>query len=143
MTSQIDLDQGGTNRQYQRIYLGPSVGWINYPVINPLIINAIGTYSVSPGTNLIQVNVASGVVNINLPSSKSSPASPQAIPGLSVYNATIIVDLSGEAGSATTINAISLSPELISGLTEIQLAAPFGTLLLEPILSTGGWNLGQ
>lgn len=143
MTSQIDLDQGGTHRQYQRLWLGPSVGWIDYPVIARLIITGAGTYTIVPGTNLIQVNVASGVVNIDLPSSKASPASPQAIPGLSVYNPIIIVDLSGEAGTTTTINVFPLAPELIANLTEIQLAAPFGTLLLEPLLNSGGWNLGQ
>lgn len=143
MSSQTDLDQGGTNRQYQRIWLGPSVGWINYPVVSPLLISAAGTYLISPGTNLIRVNVAAGVVNIDLPSSKSSTASPQAIPGLSVYNPTIITDLSGDAGTATTINVFPLAPELIANLTEIQLAAAYATLLLEPLIDIGGWNLGQ
>lgn len=143
MTSQTDLDQGGTHRQYQRIWLGPSVGWINYPVVSPLLINAAGTYLISPGTNLIRVNVAAGVVNIDLPSSKSSAASPQAIPGLSVYNPTIITDLSGDAGAETTVNVFPLAPELIANLSEIQLASAYGTLLLEPLIDIGGWNLGQ
>lgn len=143
MTSQTDLDQGGTHRQYQRIWLGPSVGWINYPVTSRLIISAVGTYTVVSGTNLIQVNVASGVVNIDLPSSKASTATPQAIPGLSVYNPIIISDLSGDAGTATTINIFPFGSELISSLAEIQLASAFGTVLLEPLINTGGWNLGQ
>ena len=28
MASQLDLDQGGINRQTHKVYLGPSVGWV-------------------------------------------------------------------------------------------------------------------
>lgn len=143
MGSQLDLDMGGTHRQYQRIWLGPSVGWLNMPVQAILNLSAVGTISLQRWTNLVKIKVASGVLNLNLPSSKASAQGPQAIPGQWVYNPVIIVDLLGTAGGALTVNINPFGSELISGLAQVQLAAPYGTILLEPILDTGGWNLGQ
>lgn len=143
MASQLDLDQGGTFRQYQRIWMGPSVGWQLMPVQAILSLTAAGTYSILRWTNLIKQKATSGTVNINLPSSKATAQGPQAIPGQWVYNPVIIIDQSGQAGAATTVNINPFGSELISGLAQVQLATPYGTIILEPILDTGGWTLGQ
>jgi hypothetical protein len=134
---------GGTFRQYTRVWQGPSVGWLTVPITAILTISAAGTYTIQRWTNLIKLKATSGTVNIDLPSSKATPQGPQAIPGQWVYNPVVIVDLSGDAGGATTINVIPNGSELISGLASIQLATPYATILLEPILDTGGWSLGQ
>ncbi len=143
MGSQLDLDQGGTFRQYQRIWMGPSVGWQAMPVQAILNITAAGNYSILRWTNLIRQKAAAGTVNINLPSSKATAQGPQAIPGQWVYNPVIVIDQSGQAGAACTVNLNPFGSELISGLAQVQLATPYGTIILEPILETGGWTLGQ
>lgn len=141
MPSQQDLDMGGTFRQYTRVWQGPSVGWINYPFQAVLEIKAAGSVSLLRGTNLIKLNV-NGNVTLNLPSSKASPATPQAIPGQSVISSITIIDKGGFAGGAT-YNIVPFGSELISGLASVQLAAPYGTIVLEPLLESGGWNLVQ
>lgn len=143
MGSQLDLDQGGTFRQYTRLWMGPSVGWVTMPITAILNQSAAGTIPLQRWTNLVKVKVASGVLNFNLPSSKASAQGPQAIPGQWVYNPVIIVDLLGTAGGALTVNINPFGSELISGLTQVQLATPYGTILLEPELVNGGWTLGQ
>lgn len=143
MPSQLDLDQGGTFRQYQRIFMGPSVGWQTMPVQAIITQSIAGTLTLLRWTNLVKLRVATGVLNINLASSKASAQGPQAIPGQWVYNPVVIIDQSGQAGLATTVNLNPFGAELISGLTQVQLAAPYGTIILEPELVTGGWNLGQ
>lgn len=143
MGSQLDLDQGGTFRQYQRIWMGPSVGWQTMPVQAVLNIAAAGTYTILRWTNLIKIKATAGVVTINLPLSQASAQGPQAIPGQWVYNPVIITDLGGQCGLAVTCNINRAGAELISGLTQVQLATPYATVLLEPILDTGGWTLGQ
>lgn len=143
MSSQLDLDQGGTFRQYQRIWMGPSVGWQSMPVQAVLNVTTAGTISVLRWTNLIKIKLASGVITLNLPSSKATAQGPQAIPGQWVYNPVIISDLSGQAGVATTVNIIPFGSEQISGLSSLTLGTPYGTILLEPLLETGGWTLGQ
>jgi hypothetical protein len=139
--SQLDLDQGGTFRQYQRVFMGPSVGWLYVPQQAILPITATGTYAISRGTNLITI-AANGNVTINLPSSKAATAGPQSIPGQWYLALVTIADVGGFAGTNTyTINPIA--GETISGLTTIRLATPYGAFLLKPILETGGWTLLQ
>lgn len=141
MGSQLDLDQGGTFRQWVRNYMGPSVGWVSVPVDAVLNITATGTYTIQRGTSLILLNVNANVT-INLPSAKASPQGPQAIPGQWVINPVTIVDIGGFA-STRVYNIVPFAGETISGLASVQLATDRGTVILIPILTTGGWNLGQ
>lgn len=141
MASQLDLDQGGTFRQWVRQYMGPSVGWVSVPVDAVLNITATGTYNIARGTSLILLNVNANVT-INLPSAKAAVQGPQAIPGQWVINPVTIVDIGGFA-SSRTYNIVPAVGETISGLASVQLATDRGTVILIPILTTGGWNLGQ
>lgn len=143
MGSQLDLDQGGTFRQWQKVWMGPSVGWLNMPFQSILTISAAGTYNLLRWTNLIKIKAITGTINLNLPSSLAANQGPQALPGTWVYNPVIICDLGGQAGGAATVNINPNGSEQISGLNQVQLATPYGTVLLEPILDTGGWTLGQ
>jgi len=139
MGSQLDLDQGGTFRQYQNVWLGPSLGWQTVPQEAVFPISAVGTYAISRGTNLITIN-ANANVTINLPSSKAGL--PSSLPGQWYLTPVSIVDIGGFA-SANTYTINPFSAELISGLATIRLASNFGAFLLKPILETGGWTLLQ
>lgn len=143
MSSQLDLDQGGTFRQWVKYFMGPSVGWVTVPVDAVLDITAGGTYTIQRGTSLIMINVNASVV-LNLPSSKAAPQGPQALPGQWVINPVTIIDIGGFANPGTVNYDINPSgSELISGLSTVRLGTPRGTVILIPILTTGGWNLGQ
>lgn len=141
MGSQLDLDQGGTFRQWVKMYMGPSVGWIDVPIDAVLNITTAGGTILQRGTSLVLINVDADM-NVNLPSSKASILGPQAIPGQWVINPVTIIDIGGFAGTRT-YNIFPAPGELISGLASVQLATPRGTIILIPILTTGGWNLGQ
>lgn len=141
MPSQQDLDQGGTFRQYTNVWMGPSVGWQRYPFQAVLEVMTAGALVLVRGTNLIKLNV-NGNVTLDLPSSKASAATPQAIPGNSIIAPITVVDKGGFAGGVT-YSIVPFGSELISGLSSVQLAAPYGTIVLEPLLETGGWNLLQ
>ena len=141
MASQQDLDQGGTFRQWVRCFMGPSVGWVPVPVDAVLEITAGGAVSIARGTSLILLNVNASVT-INLPSSKAAPQGPQAIPGQWVVNPVTIVDKGGFANPGVVDYLINpAGTEKISGLSQVALASPYGSVILNPILSTGGWNL--
>lgn len=141
MASQTDLDMGGTFRQWAKMFMGPSVGWVSVPVDAVLNITAAGTYSIARGTSLILLNVDANV-DIELPSSMAAPQGPQVLPGQWVINPVTIIDIGGFA-SSRTYNIVPFGSELISGLASVQLATDRGTVILIPILTTGGWNLGQ
>lgn len=139
MPSQTDLDQGGTQRQWTRSYMGPSVGWINVPLQNILQITAGGTYNIDPSTSLIEVNTT-GVVIIVLPSAVTPAAGAQAQPGLFAKNPITIVDTGGNA----TAHPITIQPvsgaETIMGLASISLSVNFGGYTLQPISAQSTWN---
>lgn len=141
MGSQTDLDQGGTFRQYERVWLGPSLGWQTLPQQAVLPITAAGAQAISRGTNLITVNVNANGVIINLPSAKASPQ-PGVLPGQWYLHPITIVDIGGFA-AAHPIVINPFAGELISGLATISLVSNFGAFLLKPILETGGWTLLQ
>lgn len=138
MGSQTDLDQGGTNRQFKRQYLGPSLGWITTPAeaASILPITAAGTYTIDPSTTLVTVNVA-GAVTLNLPKAHT-PSIPAQL-GLFVQNPITIVDIGGHA----TANPITIAPhgsETIMGLASISLSVNYGGYTLKPSDSLNGWS---
>jgi hypothetical protein len=141
MSSQLDLDQGGTFRQWTRQYMGPSVGWVWVPVDAVLEVTTGGGTLLARGTSLVTINVDADV-NISLPSSKASPAGPQAIPGQWVVNPVTIVDIGGFAGNRI-YNIFPAVGETISSLPNVRLRSPYGSIILNPLLRTGGWNLIQ
>jgi hypothetical protein len=142
MPSQLDLDQGGTSRQWTKAYLGPSVGWINIPAQNILAITVAGTYQLDPSTSLVTVNTT-GAVTINLPAAIDPLVGPQAQPGLFANNPITIVDIGGNAGAhPITIQPIQPNPnsETIMGLTSISLSVNFGGYTLFPNSTRKTWN---
>lgn len=141
MGSQQDLDQGGTFRQIDRVWMGPSVGWQTQLKVAIQNITAGGTYNLVRGTSLIKL-FPDANVTLNLPSSLASLAGPQALPGQFVITPVTIVDIGGFAG-ARTYRIVPFGTQLISGLASVDLGAPRGTIILEPLLDTGGWNLIQ
>lgn len=138
MASQTDLDMGGTYRQYQRVYLGPSVGWVTFPVDNVLAITAAGVYSPVNGTTLITLNVA-GLVTVNLwnPTQPTIPAG--ALPGPYMGLPLTIVDIGSHCA---TFNA-TINPSVgktIMGLASIAIANDYGGFILRPNLANGNWD---
>ncbi len=144
MPSQLDLDQGGTNRQWVNAYLGPSVGWVRRPVQNVLSITAAGTYTLNLSTTLVTVNVA-GAVIIILPSAKGTSslggtggATDGAVPGVANKVPITIVDTGGNA-QANPITIQRTDSDTIMGLTSIQITVNYGGYTLEPNVA-GIWN---
>jgi hypothetical protein len=135
----VDLDQSGTRREWRRVYLGPSVGWIDAPYQNLLPITAAGTYNLDPSTNLVEVNVA-GAVTIVLPSCQFPAAGAQAQPRLFASNPITVIDIGGNAAS----NNITLQPnnpaETIMGLASVKISTNYGGFTLQPVPSQKTWT---
>lgn len=141
MTSQTDYDQGGTPRQWIRTYLGPSVGWVFLPGLNPLpTISVAGTYIIQPDTTLVQVNV-NALVTIQLPTA-IDPGVPAVTQGARYAKKPItIVDIGGFASQA---NPITINPasgaENIMGLASIRITVAYGAFTLNPSNLQKGWT---
>jgi hypothetical protein len=122
--------------------MGPSVGWIIRPEAALLPITSAGTTTLARGTTLVTINV-NGLVTINLPSSLASPEGPQAIPGQWVLNPVTIVDIGGFVSFSNTVTIVPNGSETISGQPSVDMTTPYGSVILKPILETGGWTLIQ
>ncbi len=138
MTSQLDLDQGGTFREWVNTYLGPSVGWVKVPAANILKITTVGTFTALIGTTLVTVNVAGGVT-VNLPSSIPPPAGAMAVPGPFTQTPITIVDIGGNAQNFP-ITILPAVGETLMGLSSIQILNNFGGYILKPNPDIPGWT---
>jgi len=141
MGSQTDLDQGGTFRQTQAVYMGPSLGWQPAPASVILPITAAGTVTVQLGNTLITVNV-NGNVTLQLPKFKGSSAGAGALPGTYLNRPITIVDLGGFAG-VHPVTILPFGTETIDGQASVQLSSSYGALQLQPDVINGGAALTQ
>lgn len=142
MSSQTDLDQGGTFRQQGRVYMGPSLGWQIAPATVYLPVTSGGTTTVVPGNTLITVDSPSMSPLIQLPSAKGNTAGAGAVPGTWIPTPITIVDVGGHAG-AVGILIVPFAGETIDGLTSITIDSNYGAFVLRPNLVSGGWTLVQ
>lgn len=138
MSSQLDLDQGGTFRQTQKVYLGPSVGWVEVAEQWILNVTTSGVTTLSRGTNIVLVN-SSSPPTIQLPSSKASLAGAQAVPKQFAIVPLIIADVGGQATN-NNITVLPFGAETIAGLASIAITVNYGSLVLNPNIVSGGWN---
>lgn len=141
MPSQTDLDQGGSFRQTQKVYLGPSVGWQEVAERWVLNVTAGGITTIARGTSLILVNF-NGAVTLQLPSFKASTAGPQAIPRQFAIIPVTICDAGGFAQNFP-ITILPFAGELISGFATFPLQAAYGSYVIRPDIVNGGGSLIQ
>lgn len=141
MSSQTDLDQGGTNRQWVLADMGPTLGRVRVPLQNVLVITVAGTYVLNASTTLVQVN-CNGAVVIKLPTAiqPSYQGAPSAQPGNFANSPITIVDVGGFAAShPITIDPASVA-ETIMDLTSIQIQVAYGGYTLLPNSAEATWN---
>ena len=143
MSSQTDLDQGGTSRQLVRTYMGPSVGWVMLPGLNPIPrITAAGTYTLTPDVTLVEVDVA-GAVTIILPTALY-PTVPAVTQGaLYAKKPVTVVDIGGFAAANPIIIKPASNAENILGLPQVPITANYGGLTLNPSNEQKGWTNPQ
>ena len=140
MTSQTDLDQGGTGRQWERKYLGPSVGWVLLPGLNPFgAVTVAGTYTLSPDTTLVEVS-CNGSVTLILPSAVYPTVPPVTVVGSVSKLPITIVDIGGFAANhPITIQAYA--GENIVSFASIQISVNYGGYTLNPSNKQAGWSI--
>ncbi len=124
-----DLDKGGRLRLWDKIYLGPSLGWIMQQVTSIVKVAVAGTVTLDPGVTLVEVNVV-GAVTVVLPDSVPYPGT--------IANPITVVDTGGNA-EANSITIQGSGGQLIMGLASIQITSNFGSFTLVPDTVTGGW----
>jgi len=121
----VDFDLSGTFREYARIGMGPSIGWLFMPVFANLSITAGGTYALAKGTTYVSVNVAAPVTVTLPPAMPVSFVAAIANPGHHINQPITIADVGGFAQAwPITINCVA--GDSIMGLSQIQITVNYG-----------------
>ncbi len=126
-----DLDKGGRLRVWDKIYLGPSLGWIMQQVTSIVKVTTGGTIVLDVGVTLVEVNSPSASPTIQLPSSVPYPGT--------ICNPITIIDTGGNAQNFP-ITIVGSDGQTVVGLTSIQLTNNFGSFTLVPDTVNGGWT---
>ena len=136
----IDLDKSGNSYQGLRVYLGPSLGWVQTRVKPETFVTVAGTYSLGSDAGIVLCNVAGSVV-LNLPDVSAWVQEFAYQPGTSFERAIWIKDLGGNATSfPITINPFS--GQFIDLLSSFQIINNRQLLRLYPLADLSGWFVG-
>lgn len=137
----MDLDQGGNTYQKVRVWMGPSLGWVDQQVKPNFNIVTSGTFTLSAGTSIVLVNVA-GLVTVNLPSVVAWLNEPVYNPMTAFERALWIKDLGGNA-AAFNITITPFGTQSIDKLAQSFTIVQNRQLLrLYPLNDLSGWMSG-
>lgn len=92
----MDLDQGGLSYQKVRVWLGPSLGWVDQQVTPNFLVTTAGTTTIPAGASIVLVDVA-GLVTLNLPDVTAWLNQPAYNPMTAFERVLWIKDLGGNA----------------------------------------------
>ena len=136
----VDLSQSGNNAQVSRVYLGPSLGWVEVQV-KPQTAVTTATYTVAAGDSILLVNRA-GTVTISLPSVATWVKESAYQPATGFERALWIKDYGGNAASFN-ITVTPNGSDTIDGLAQSFTIVQNRQLLrLYPLNSLLGWYSG-
>lgn len=136
-----DLDQGGTAYQKVRVWMGPSLGWVDQQVRPATKIINAGTTTLLPGVSLVLVNVA-GLVTVNLPDVRAWMNEPAYNPMTSFERCIWIKDWGGNA-AAFNITIQPFSTQQIDLLAQaFKIIQNRQLIRLYPLNDLTGWISG-
>jgi len=135
-----DLDKSGNNFQGMRVYLGPSLGWVQTRIKPEFFVTAGGTYNLTTDCGVVMVNVAASTTFI-LPDVRFWVSEFAYQPATAFERAIWIKDLGGNA----TLFPITVNPfpgQLIDLLAGFQIINNHQLLRLYPLADLSGWFVG-
>src|SRR5262245_17570805 len=132
-----DLDQSGFGFQKTRVYLGPSLGWVETQVQPSKTITTPGTYQVEPGDSTIFVD-AGGPVTIILPDVVSWFEQPAFQPATGFARAVTVKDFGQAASFPITVQAFGGQTIDEQGVP-ITMNIAYQSIVFVPRVELDGW----
>lgn len=133
------LDQSGSNAQWNRTWLGPTIGWVMLPVTPERIITSTAALTIRPYDSKILLNAA--VTSIQLPDVVAWVTSPFQVVQSAFERSLWIKDLAGNARS----NNIVITPyagQTIDLLSSYTIVSNHALIKLYPLTDLSGWYVG-
>jgi hypothetical protein len=145
MTNPLDnltnLDQG-SNAQFTRTWLGPSLGWAMLPVVPELLVTSVAPLVLGPYTS--RVILKNAVKSVTLPSVVAwvNCQSPSPSP-MSAFDRSIwIKDYAQDASLANPIIVSPSGTDTIDGLSSFSIITAGELIRLYVLSSLEGWYVG-
>ena len=135
-----DLDKSGKSFQGLKVYLGPSLGWVQTRVKPESFIILPGAYTLDSDAGVVLVNIAAAVT-LTLPDVRAWVQEFAYNPATAFERAIWIKDLGGNA----TLNPIIVSPfsgQFIDLLSSFSINTNWQLVRLYPLSDLSGWFVG-
>ena len=137
----LQTDQGGSNYQRVRAYLGPTLGWVELPVVPELIITSAAALTIPAYASRILLSAA--VKAIALPSVSQWMLASLPLANTAAFDRSIwIKDYIGDASSGAPIVVTPNGSDTIDGLSSFSIITPSDLIRLYPMTSLAGWYVG-
>ena len=136
----LDLDKSGNTFQGMRVYLGPSLGWVQTRIQPQFTITVTGTYTLTSDVGVVLVNV-NAPVTINLPDVTQWLNETAYMPSTAFERAIWVKDIGAHA-QANNITIVPFGAQLIDGLSQFTIASNRALIRLYPLADLSGWFVG-
>lgn len=139
-----DLDKSGNAFQRTKVYLGPTLGWVEVFVQPSQLIDAAGTYDLGAGSSMVFVDVA-GAVIFNLPNLTDwmqQTANPTEYNPASGFAREIWIKDLGYNASANNITINAHAGQTIDGEAQFTIVQDGQLIRLYPLNDLSGWFVG-
>lgn len=135
------LDQGGSNCQWTRVYLGPTLGWAMLPIVPEIIVTSTATFTVPAYASRILLNAA--CKSILLPSVSQWMEATLPLANISGFDRSLwIKDLVYDASGAAPIVITPNGSDLIDGTGSFSIVEAGELIRLYPLTNLTGWYVG-
>lgn len=137
------LDQGGSNCQSVRTYLGPTLGWAMLPVMPELEITSAAAITVPAFASRILLKAA--VKAVQLPQVSQWMLATLPLGNTSSFDRSLwIKDYIGDAsvGAPIVITPDPTLPDTIDGLSSFSIITNYDLIRLYPLTDLTGWYVG-
>ena len=135
------LDQGGSNCQWVRTYLGPTLGWVMLPVMPELIVTSAAPYTIPAYASRVLFNAAVKVVN--LPSVTLWVEANPPLANISPFDRSLwLKDYSYQASGGAPIVVNANGFDTIDGQPNFSIVEAGELIRLYPMTNLVGWYVG-
>ena len=142
MDNLAQLDYGGSNCQFARVYMGPTLGWMHLPIVPEIIYTSTSPLVIGPYTSRVLLKAACKAVTLPSVTQWMNGALP--LGNTAAFDRSLwIKDLSGNAGPG--VSAIVFTPfgtDQIDLLSSYSMITPNLLIRLYPLTDLSGWYVG-
>ena len=137
----LQTDQGGSNCQWTKVYLGPTLGWAMLPIVPELEITSAAALTIPAYASRVLLKAA--VKAIALPSVSQWMLATLPLANTAAFDRSLwIKDYVGDASSGAPIVVTPNGSDTIDGLSSYSIITPNDLLKLYPLTDTTGWYVG-